>query len=280
MNNKNIKSSSTSAGLKPWQQKLHSIIFEAETRTGKIFDMILLWAILFSVATVLLDSVEAVRNIYGDWLRAAEWGFTILFTVEYVLRLMVVIRPRAFVFSFWGIIDLLAILPSYLSLILSGSHYLLVIRCFRLLRIFRVFRLSRFIGEARVLRDALTSSTPKITVFFGVVVAVVFIMGTLMFVIEGPEHGYTSIPRGIYWAIVTLTTVGYGDIAPQTIIGQTLASLLMILGYAIIAVPTGIVSAELTFSQKEHYNTETCPTCMHVGHERDSEYCRKCGGKL
>lgn len=266
--------------LRPWQQSIHTLIFEAETKSGRLFDIMLLWTILFSIVAVLLESVESIRSEYGTEIRIVEWGFTFIFTLEYVLRIVSVARPKAFIFSFWGIVDLLAILPSYLSFFISGSHFLLIIRCLRLLRIFRVFRLSRYLGEARILKQAVTLSAPKITVFLGVIVTVVLIMGTLMYVIEGPENGYTSIPRSIYWAIVTLTTVGYGDIAPQTVIGQSLASLLMIMGYAIIAVPTGIVTAELTMAQKIHENTESCPSCMHTGHDRDAKFCRICGGHL
>ena len=271
---------SENSTLKPWQQAIHTVIFEAETKSGRLFDIFLLWAILLSIVAVLLESVESIRLEYGSEIRMIEWGFTLIFTVEYVLRIVSVVRPRAFIFSFWGVVDLLAILPSYMSIFISGSHFLLIIRCLRLLRIFRVFRLSRYLGEARVLRKAVMASTPKIIVFFGVIVSVVLIMGTLMFIVEGPENGYTSIPRSIYWAIVTLTTVGYGDIAPQTVLGQSLASLLMILGYAIIAVPTGIVTAELTMAQKFHDNTETCPSCMRTGHDRDAKFCRICGGSL
>ena len=235
----------------PWRQKLHEVIFEHYTFWGREFDVILLWAIFLSIIAVMLESVEPVRSKYGDILRAIEWGFTIAFTIEYIARILSVKKPIYYIISFYGIVDLLAILPTYLSIFLPGGQYLMVIRTFRLLRVFRILKLARFLGESRLLQAALKASRYKITVFFGVVVIVVTIMGTLMYLVEGPENGFKSIPVSVYWAIVTLTTVGYGDIAPQTVLGQALASVIMLLGYAIIAVPTGIVTSEITQASME-----------------------------
>src|SRR4028119_2216749 len=223
--------------------RLHEIIFEADTRAGRFFDFTLIWLILLSVATVILESVRHVREQYGELLYVLEWLFTILFTVEYVLRLLSVRRPLRYATSFFGVVDLLAIIPTYLSIFVPGSQYLLVIRILRLLRIFRLLKLAEYITEANTLRRALRASQRKISVFLSVVVLLVVIIGALMYVVEGEEHGFTSIPVSIYWAVVTLTTVGYGDISPRTPFGQMIASFVMIIGYGIIAVPTGIVSA-------------------------------------
>lgn len=260
--------------------RLHEIIFEADTPAGRAFDLLLLVAIVSSVAVVMLESVASVRARAGPTLRALEWGFTILFTIEYLLRLASVHRPLRYAVSPFGIIDLLAILPTYLSLILPGAQSLLVIRLLRLLRIFRVLKLSEYLRESRTLAQALRASRRKIEVFLLTVVSIVIVVGTLMYVIEGERHGFTSIPVSIYWAVVTLTTVGYGDLAPVTPLGRALSVLLMLTGYGIIAVPTGIVTVELTRATAIPVSTQACPACGLAAHEHDAVYCRRCGAKL
>src|SRR4028119_2026357 len=240
--------------------RLHEIIFEADTRAGRFFDFALIWLILLSVVTVILESVRHVREQYGELLYVLEWLFTILFTIEYVLRLLSVRRPLRYATSFFGVVDLLAIIPTYLSIFVPGSHYLLIIRVLRLLRIFRLLKLAEYITEAATLRRALRASQRKISVFLSVVVLLVIIIGAVMYVIEGEEHGFTSIPVSIYWAIVTLTTVGYGDLSPRTPFGQLLASIVMVIGYGIIAVPTGIVSVELAqAARQQNVSTQSWP---------------------
>ena len=266
--------------MQPWRERLHEIIFEAETPAGKAFDVALLVCIVASVATVMLESVSSIRAQYGTILRALEWGFTILFTVEYVLRLICVGRPLRYATSFFGVVDLLAIAPTYLSIFFAGAQSLIVIRALRLLRIFRVLKLAHFVGEASMLREALRASMRKITVFLGTVLTVVVIVGALMYLVEGEASGFTSIPQGMYWAIVTLTTVGYGDVAPQTFVGKLLASVVMILGYGIIAVPTGIVTVELAQARRAPISTEACPDCGVGGHDSDAEFCKYCGAHL
>jgi len=261
-----------------WRLKLHEIIFEADTPEGKAFDIILLILIVLSVLVVLIDSVASIHLHYGRLLLYAEWIFTILFSIEYVLRIISTKQPSKYIFSFYGIIDLLAILPTYLSLIIVGSQYMIVIRMLRLLRVFRVLKLARYVGASAVLMIALKNSRHKIVVFLEVVITIVVIVGSLMYLIEGPENGFKSIPQSIYWAIVTLTTVGYGDIAPQTVIGQTLASVVMIIGYAIIAVPTGIISVEI--AKAGNTNTQVCQNCQCDTHDDDALYCKECGEKL
>ena len=262
-----------------WRVRLHEIIFEADTAAGRAFDVLLLWCIVLSVLAVMLGSVAAVNERYAWFLRAAEWAFTILFTVEYVMRLVCVGRPLRYASSFFGVVDLLAIVPTYLSLLLPGAQTLLVIRALRLLRVFRVLKLVRFVEEARVLGQALRASRHKITVFLGTVATLVLIVGTLMYLIEGEANGFDSIPRSIYWAIVTLTTVGYGDIAPTTVLGQMLASVVMILGYSIIAVPTGIVTVELSKATRGQVSTQACPQCSAEGHDADAKHCKYCGAR-
>jgi voltage-gated potassium channel len=264
----------------PWRRRLHEVIFEADTRAGRIFDVLLLWVITLSIVAVCLESVAAVQLQYGAKLRTIEWVVTGLFTVEYVLRLLAVQRPMAYARSFFGIVDLLALLPTYLSLLVGGAQALVVIRAIRLLRIFRVLKLVRFLGEARLLQAAMRASLRKITVFIITVLATVLIAGALMYVLEGPEHGFTSIPISMYWAIVTMTTVGFGDIVPATTIGRFLASGLMILGYGIIAVPTGIVSVELAEAVRNASNTQACPSCGREGHANDARFCKYCGSQL
>jgi voltage-gated potassium channel len=263
-----------------WRRELHEVIFEADTRAGRAFDLTVLWLILASILAVLLESVPAVRTALGRELQWFEWGITILFTIEYVLRLVAVERPLAYARSFFGIVDLLAILPTYLSLFFPGAQSLLVIRSLRLLRVFRVLKLAHFVGEASMLRRALRASSRKIAVFLVTVLTLVLIIGSAMYLIEGPENGFTSIPLAIYWAIVTMTTVGYGDLAPQTVLGRILASAVMIVGYGIIAVPTGIVTAELTALGRGGVSAQACPACGLAAHEPDARFCRRCGAAL
>lgn len=263
-----------------WRERLHEVIFEADTPQGRTFDVVLLACIVASVAAVLLESVASIRTRWGGTLRAAEWAFTILFTIEYALRIVSVRRPLAYALSFFGIVDLLAIVPTYLSLFVSGTQTLIVIRALRLLRVFRVLKLAHFVGEARQLQDALAASLHKITVFLGTVVTLVLIVGAMMYLIEGEANGFTSIPQSIYWAIVTLTTVGYGDIAPQTLPGKLLASTVMIMGYGIIAVPTGIVTVELAGVRRQSLTTQACPECAADGHDDDALHCKYCGARL
>jgi voltage-gated potassium channel len=262
------------------RHKLHEIIFEADTPAGKTFDLALLVLIILSVIAVMLESINTVAARYGTVLRAFEWVVTILFTVEYLLRLSCVRKPWRYARSFFGLVDVLAILPTYLSLVIPGAQSLLVIRALRLLRIFRVLKLAHFVGESRVLWAAVKASARKIVVFLGTVLTVVIIVGSLMYLIEGEANGFTSIPVSIYWAIVTMTTVGYGDIAPQTPLGKILASAIMIMGYGIIAVPTGIVTVELASATRSALNTQACPDCGAGGHANDAVHCKYCGGKL
>ena len=272
--------SSEQPPLQGWRARLHEIIFEADTPVGRAFDLALLLAIILSVIAVCLESVAEIRVRYGMWLRAAEWVFTLLFTFEYVLRLMSVNRPLRYARSFFGVVDLLAILPTYLSLVVAGSQSLLVIRALRLLRVFRVLKLAHFVREAQVLAAAIRASVRKIIVFVGTVLTLVLIIGALMYLIEGDGNGFTSIPQSIYWAIVTLTTVGYGDIAPQTVPGRLLASLVMIMGYGIIAVPTGIVTVSLVGAARKEASTQVCQECSAEGHDPDAAYCKYCGSHL
>ncbi|WP_434633509.1 ion transporter [Chromobacterium sp. CV08] len=270
--------------LSGWRRRLYIVIYEADTRAGRLFDLALTIAILVSVACVMLESVSSIRQRYGALLSALDWLFTILFTVEYALRLICVHKPLRYVKSFFGVIDLLSILPLYLGLFIPESRFLADVRILRLLRMFRILKLSRHLGEAAQLQKALLASRRKITVFLVTVVLLVIVLGTLMYVIEGPEHGFTSIPTSIYWAIVTLTTVGFGDITPKTPMGQALASLVMITGYGIIAVPTGIVSAEIARASPDPAEnrsaTRLCPHCFSEGHDWDARFCKHCGGQL
>jgi voltage-gated potassium channel len=261
--------------------RVYETIFESDTVAGRAFDITLLFLIVSSVTVVVLESVEAFRERFLAVLVPIEWFFTIIFTLEYLGRIWTVLNKRKYIFSFFGIIDLLSILPSYLTFFVPGAQSLMVIRSIRLLRIFRILKLTRFVGEGQYLVAALKASKHKIIVFLFTVVTTVFIMGTIMFLLEGPEHGFTSIPRGIYWAIVTMTTVGYGDLSPETDLGQLFASVLMILGYGVIAVPTGIVSAEMIhLKSKGNISNQTCPHCMKEGHDPDAVFCKFCGGKL
>ena len=264
----------------PWRARLHEIVFEADTPEARLFDVALILIILASVVTVMIDSTHAAGR-YGRAIRIAEWGFTAVFTVEYVARLLAVRRPLKYALSFFGMVDLLALLPSYISLFLPSGRYLLIVRVLRLLRIFRVLKLGKFLSEGAILGQALRASRHKIFVFLTTVLTLVVIIGAVMYVVEGEQNGFTSIPVSMYWAIVTLTTVGYGDIAPQTILGKMLASFVMIMGYGIIAVPTGIVTSELAqVSRQSALSSQTCPACGTQGHLADATFCRKCGAPL
>lgn len=262
-----------------WRERLHEVIFEADTPSGKRFDIFLIVIIIMSVVVVMLESIASVREVYSYELHFTEWVFTILFSIEYILRLICLRRPLRYAKSFFGIVDLLAVIPTYLSLLFPGTQYLLAIRLLRILRVFRVLKLAQFLSEASVLTTALRASRHKITVFLFTVLTLVVILGSLMYLIEGEENGFNSIPHSIYWAIVTLTTVGYGDISPQTPLGRMLASVVMILGYAILAVPTGIVSVELARAET-NISTQCCRSCGSEGHRHDAVYCRVCSEKL
>jgi voltage-gated potassium channel len=280
----------------PWKRRLYVIIFESDTPAGKAFDVLLLVSIVLSIVVVSLDSISEIRAAYGPWLVAAEWTFTILFSIEYVLRLLCTRRPLAYARSFFGVVDLISILPTYLALFIPGSHYLLVVRILRLMRVFRILKLVGYLEEASILWLALKASTRKVSVFLLGVITVVVIIGTAMYMVEGNENGFTSIPRGIYWAVVTLTTVGYGDLVPVTPQGRALATLLMLVGYGIIAVPTGIVTNELSRivkgadtgsdkkpdkePDKEPKIAAACPVCGRDGHDADATYCKYCGEQL
>jgi len=261
--------------------RLHTIIFESDTRAGKAFDIALLVLIVASIVAVCLDSVESYRASIGPALHFAEWLFTVLFAIEYVLRLVSVRYPWRYARSFFGVVDLLTVLPTPLSLLVPGAQSMLVVRVVRLLRVFRILKLASFLWQATVLLEALRASRQKITVFLGAVLTLVVFAGALMYMVEGPEHGFDNIPRGMYWAIVTLTTVGFGDITPKTTLGQTIASGLMILGYGIIAVPTGIVSVELAnASRRFSLSSRACPGCGHSPHDDDASHCKRCGTSL
>lgn len=257
--------------------KLHEIIFEAETFYGKLFDIVLISSIVLSVIFVMLDSVRYIRVQYGQVLYLLEWAFTILFTIEYILRLYCVGDRLKYAFSFFGIVDLLAIIPTYLSLLIPGSQYFLVVRLLRILRIFRVLKLALYVGESTMLVQALVASRRKIFVFVLTVLTLVTILGSLMYLVEGEKHGFTSIPKSIYWAIVTITTVGYGDISPSTDLGKLIASMIMIIGYSIIAIPTGIVTVELANVFKKSISTQSCMNCSKEGHDHDAQFCKYCG---
>lgn len=262
------------------QEKLAEVIFGTDTPAGRRFDVILIWAIAISVALVMLASVNAVDQRYGKVFFVLEWLFTALFTVEYGLRIYCSLNPRRYITSFYGAVDLLAILPSYLALIFTGASTLLVIRLLRILRIFRILKLARYLRDSNLLMRSLWLARHKILVFYASMLVLTTIFGSLMYLLEGPGNGFTSIPKSIYWTIVTITTVGFGDITPQTIPGQTVASLAMLTGYAIIAVPTGIVTAELAQELGRERAQSRCHNCARAGHDGDAEYCRYCGYKL
>lgn len=265
--------------MNKFKQELYEIIFEADTPGGKLFDVVLLFVILLSVILVILESVPSIAVNNLQTLHILEWVITGIFTAEYFLRIWIIKKPIRYIFSFYGIIDFLSVIPTYLSLIIVGSHSLVVIRMLRLLRIFRILKLTRYTSASRSLGRAMWASREKISVFIFLVIILVIIIGTIMYLVEGESHGFSSIPRGIYWAVVTLTTVGYGDISPETSLGQFLASIVMIMGYAIIAVPTGIVTSEL-MKPTSKQNTQVCNNCLCDSHDDDAVFCKKCGVKL
>ena len=274
---------SKSKQSKSWREKVHEIIYEADTPAGKLFDVLLLIVILISILLVMLESIESIEAEYAAILDISEWVITILFSFEYILRIITVKKPRAYIFSFYGIIDLLSTIPKYLSLFILGTHSLIAIRALRLLRVFRILKLTRFTGESANFGKALKRSRAKIAVFLSFVIVLCIILGTVMYLVESEQNsGFTSIPRSVYWAVVTLTTVGYGDIAPITALGQFIASLIMILGYGIIAVPTGIVTSEMTKTEEKLIpnNTQVCSNCNETYHQDGAEFCHKCGHKL
>ena len=263
-----------------WRLKLFRIVFESDTRAGRIFDTIVIVAIVLSVMAVIADSMEGVASRHGDALYRVEWMFTILFTVEYLARLACVERPLRYARSFFGIVDLAAVLPTYLAIFVPEAHLLIDVRILRLVRVFRIFKLTRYLAEVRLLGQAMANSMRKILVFLSVVIMVVLVVATIMYVIEGPENGFTSIPKAIYWALSTITTVGYGDIVPRTELGRALASLVMLIGWGILAVPTGIVTAEMTVQSLGRAAGGTCPGCGATGHDSDAAFCRRCGVRL
>ncbi|MGH1471446.1 MAG: ion transporter [Cellvibrionaceae bacterium] len=262
------------------RKKLYAIIFGTESPAGKRFDIVLICIIILSVVAVSLDSIDAIAVNYKTLLIVAEWIFTIAFTLEYLVRIYCSPKPWAYIRSFYGVVDFLSIMPTYLTFFLPQASYLIVFRLLRVLRIFRVLKLARYIGETNVLLRSLAMSRRKVLVFFSSVLVLATIIGSLMFIVEGPENGFTSIPTSIYWSIVTITTVGYGDITPHTIIGKFLAAATMLIGYSIIAVPTGILTAEIASEIQRERNHKVCPNCNHSGHERDAKYCRVCGVKF
>jgi len=265
--------------LSGWRGKLHRIIFESDTTAGRLFDEIILWSIVLSVLVVILDSVSALNSVYGQLFHIAEWFFTILFTVEYLLRIAAVRRPLLYMGSAFGIIDLLAIVPTYLAVFFPGLQATIVLRAFRLLRVFRILKLARYVAQADFLLLALRASREKIIIFLAFVVFSVVTMGSLMYLVEGPENGFTSIPVAIYWAVVTLTTVGFGDITPVTPLGRAIASLVMILGYGFIAVPTGIVTSELVRASRD-VGRKACDDCGNTQNDGDAQFCKRCGGPM
>ena len=264
---------------RPLAAALHEIIFEADTPAGRKFDILLIWAIILSVCVVMLESVSSIRAQHQSLLTTLELAFTLLFTCEYILRLYSVRKAIAYATSFYGVIDLISILPTWLALVIPNAQYLIILRLFRVLRIFRVLKLAQYLSESRQLVTALKASRRKITIFLCFVLTLATLFGALLYVVEGEKNGFTSIPRSIYWAIVTLTTVGYGDISPKTDIGQAIASVVMVLGYSILAVPTGIVSAEIAKTDS-HISTQACPACAKDGHDTDANHCKYCGCQL
>ncbi len=264
-----------------WRLRLHEVIYESGTVAGKIFDVSLLFLIVSSIVIVILDSIPHWHQAYGNTFLKLEWGFTIFFTIEYILRLVCIKKPWSYVFSFLGIIDLLSIIPGYATLLLSGSQSLLVFRALRLLRIFRIFKLSHYLSEMQFLGLAIRGSLKKISIFMLTVITLVIIMGSVMYLVEDGRNGFNSIPASIYWAIVTITTVGYGDISPVTPLGKFVASAIMLMGYAIIAVPTGIITTQMALAMmKKEQSQQACPSCGREGHDANASYCKFCGEKL
>jgi len=264
------------------KKKIFVVIFGTDTRAGKTFDVILLWMIILSLTAVVLESVSSLRSAYGDYFITTEWVFTLAFSLEYLLRIYSSPKPLKYITSFFGVIDLMAILPTYLGLFFDQYTFLLSIRALRLLRLFRVFKLARYVKEAAILARAMQQSKHKIIVFFGAVLTLVLILGSLLYLIEGEENGFTSIPQSVYWAIVTITTVGYGDIAPATVVGKIIASIAMLTGYSIIAVPTGIISVEIGKAVKSDNRStvKVCKGCSQDTHDPDASFCKHCGNKL
>ncbi|SFP97044.1 voltage-gated potassium channel [Nitrosomonas cryotolerans] len=262
------------------RQKIYRVIFETDTPAGQRFDIFLIYIILLSVLAVMFDSIASVNNQFGSWLFRLEWIFTVLFSLEYMLRIYSSPKPLKYIFSFYGIVDLISIIPSYLALIIPEASYWLVVRLLRVLRIFRVLKMARHLAEANLLLRSIYQSRRKVLVFFTVILVISIIFGSLMFLVEGPEHGFTSIPKSIYWTIVTITTVGYGDITPQTTIGQITATLAMLTGYSIIAIPTGILTAEISNEMRKERSHRHCDNCNRNGHHNDASYCYHCGVQL
>ncbi len=264
-----------------WRERLHEIIYESSTKAGKAFDVGLLFLIITSIVTVMLDSIDAFNKTYGNLFQVLEWIFTILFTLEYVLRIISIRKPLMYMFSFFGIIDILAIIPGWLSIFLTGAQALLVFRVLRLLRVFRIFKMVHFLTEISFLQVAVRGSLKKIAIFMLVVLSLVTILGSVMYLVEGEKSGFESIPQSVYWAIVTITTVGYGDVAPVTALGKFIASVMMFIGYGIIAVPTGIVTTEMAIAARsKRESEEVCPACGFEGHDADAKYCKRCGSSL
>jgi voltage-gated potassium channel len=276
----NLKADVLGKPLTGWRLRLYTIIFEADTRAGRRFDQALIVVILASVAVVVADSVHHISDRFHGWLTPAEWFFTLVFTLEYVARLLCVRRPWRYALSFYGVVDLLAVLPTYLALLVPEVGALIDVRVLRLLRVFRVFKLTAYVSEYQVLGQALRASQRKIMVFLTAVLMIVLVVGTLMYVVEGPANGFTSIPTSVYWAITTMTTVGFGDITPKTDFGRLIASAMMLLGWGTLAVPTGIVTAEMTYARRASVTTRTCHECLTEGHMPDANYCRHCGARL
>ncbi len=264
-----------------WKQKIHTVIYESGTSAGKAFDVALLFMIFTSVVIVMLDSMESWHQRYGKLFLVLEWMYTIVFTIEYILRLISIRKPVRYVFSFLGLIDLLSIMPTYLSLFIGGAQTLLVVRALRLLRVFRIFKLRHYVNEMQFLLRAIRGSFRKISIFMMVVFTTVIILGSVMYLVERGQNGFSSIPESIYWAIVTITTVGYGDIIPVTSVGKLIASVIMMMGYGIIAVPTGIITTEMALAaRKKSHSDEVCSHCGKEGHDDDARFCKACGSRL
>ena len=267
--------------VKPsFREKTYRVIFGTDTAAGQRFDIALIYFILLSVLAVVLSSIGSLQAQYGAWLFKIEWAFTLLFSMEYLLRIYSSPKPLRYIFSFYGLVDLLSIIPTYVALLFPGANYWLVVRLLRVLRIFRVFKLVRYLSEANLLLRSMYAARRKVLVFFTVVLVLCVIFGSLMFLVEGPDNGFSSIPRSIYWTIVTITTVGYGDITPQTVIGQIIATMAMLTGYSIIAIPTGIFTAEIAREMIAESNNRQCNVCNRIGHHAEAEYCFQCGVTL
>lgn len=276
----NTKADVLGKPLAGWRLKFYTVIFEADTRAGRRFDQLLIAVILVSVAVVVADSVQGISQRYHREFTLLEWLFTLVFTLEYVARLSCVRHPMRYVLSFYGVVDLLALLPTYLALLVPEVGVLIDVRILRLLRVFRVFKLTAYVSEYQVIGQALRASQRKIMVFLAAVMMIVLVIGTLMYVVEGPANGFTSIPTSVYWAITTMTTVGFGDITPKTDFGRLIASAMMLLGWGTLAVPTGIVTAEMAYARKAPVTTRTCQECLTEGHMPDANFCRHCGARL